>query len=134
VDAGGGSSEPFESPDVSAARERLREEIDRVREGVEEMLALQGDANVRAELERLRVESRRYAKRRVVKSQRRMERSIDRVEARVRDLEQRFFASQQERQHAEWRLHVQTEMRLDGILRELRDISELLRRAPLVSP
>jgi chromosome segregation ATPase len=136
VDATGGPDGPFESPDILAARERLREEIDRVRAGVEEMLANQdsnASAEPRRELERLRVEGRRYAKRRVDKSERRLERSLDRVETRLRDLEQRFHSFQYERQQAEWRIHANTEIRLDGILREVRGIADLLSRTPGVA-
>jgi chromosome segregation ATPase len=133
VDATGGPDGPFESPDISAARERLREEIDRVRAGVEEMLSHQDSetgADLRRELERLRIEGRQYAKRRVGKSERRLERSIDGLETRLRDLEQRFHAFHFERQQAEWRIHANTEVRLDGILREVRGIADLLRRTP----
>lgn len=126
-----GGAGPTESPDFSVARERLREEIERVRAGVEEMLAEQ-DADVggdlRSELERLRVEGRRYAKRRVGKSEKRLERSIDQVDRRVRELEQRFQAFEHEREYAEWRIHTQTEAMLDGLLREVRAIADLLRR------
>lgn len=137
MDAGIGPEGPFESPDLAAAKERLREEIDRVRAGVEEMLAQQGgeaNADLRRELEQLRVEGRRYTKRRVGKSERRLERSMDHLETRLRDLEHRFQASQYERQQAEWRIHANTEIRLDGILREVRGIGELLRRTPGVAP
>lgn len=133
MEATGAPNGPFESPDIAAARERLRQEIDRVRAGVEEMLAHQDgetNADLRQELERLRIEGRRYAKRRVGKSERRLERSIDRLEARVRDLEQRLHASQYERQQSEWRLHATVEVRLDEILREVRGTADFLRRAP----
>lgn len=118
-------------PDIAAARERLREEIERVRAGVEQMLADhdgEAGADLRRELERLRVEGRRYAKRRVGKSERRLERSIDQVDRRVRDLEQRFQAFEQERRYSEWRMHTNTERMLDGLLREVRAIAELLSR------
>ena len=131
MDATNGPDGPTEPPDISAARERLREEIERVRAGVEEMLAEQDGevgAGLRLELERLRVEARRYAKRRVGKSERRLERSIDQVDRRVRDLEQRFQAFEHERRYAEWRIHTNTAAMLDGLLREVRAIADLLSR------
>ena len=63
---------PAGHPGISAAaeraRERLHEEIERVRVGVEEMLAEQGgegDTELRKELDALREETRRYVKKRV---------------------------------------------------------------------
>ena len=126
-----GPEGPTELPEITAARERLREEIERVRAGVEEMLAGQDGevgADLRRELERLRVEGRRYAKRRVGKSEKRLERSIDQVDRRVRDLEQRFEVFENERRYAEWRIHTTTEAMLDGLLREIRAIADLLGR------
>ncbi|HEY1284917.1 MAG TPA: hypothetical protein VGF04_02410 [Solirubrobacterales bacterium] len=125
---GAGGAEP---PEISAARERLREEIDRVRAGVEQMLAEQdgeGSADLRRELDRLRLEGRRYAKRRVGKSEKKLERSIEQVDGRVNELEQRFDAFEQERLYAEWRIHTSTEAMLDGLLREVRAIADLLSR------
>jgi hypothetical protein len=87
-----------------------------------------GSADLRRELERLRLEGRRYAKRRVGKTEKRLERSIDQVDARVRDLEHRFDAFEQERLYAEWRIHTSTEAMLDGLLREVRAIADLLSR------
>jgi hypothetical protein len=74
------------------------------------------------------VEGRRYAKRKVGKSERRLERSIDRVERRVQDLEERFETFERERLHAEWRIHANTEVMLDGLLRDVRAIADLLSR------
>lgn len=131
MDVTSGPDGPTEPPDISVARERLREEIERVRAGVEEMIAGQdgeGGADLRRELERLRVEGRRYAKRRVGKSERRLGRSIDQVDRRVRNLEQRFQAFENERQYAEWRIHTNNEAMLDGLLREVRAIADLLSR------
>src|SRR6187551_1967431 len=116
-------SVPFDQdPSLAAeqARARLHEEIERVRTGVEEMLAEQGggdDADLRRELDELREETRRYVKKRVGKSEKRfgkLERRIDQVEA--------------DRQHAEWRIHTNTEAMLDGLLREVRAIADLLTR------
>jgi chromosome segregation ATPase len=107
------------------ARQRLHEEIDRVRAGVEEMLAEQeGDHDhpeLRRELDEMRRETRRYVKRRLRKSEARMEKSLGRLERRVDQVEA-------DRQHAEWRIHTNTEQMLDGLLREVRAIADLLTR------
>jgi hypothetical protein len=106
------------------ARTRLHEEIERVRVGVEEMLAEQeggGDPALRRELEELRKETKRYVKRRVRKSEKR-------IEKRVGNLEQRIDQVEQDRKYAEWRIHTNTEAMLDGLLREVRAIADLLTR------
>lgn len=128
--------EPFpppQPPAISAAaeraRERLYEEIERVRLGVEEMLAEHqggGDATLQRELEALREETRRYVKRRVRKAEKRLQASVGEIDARTRSLEQRFDAFEQERRYAEWRIHTNTESMLDGLLREIRTIADLL--------
>jgi hypothetical protein len=126
---------PPGTPELSAAaeraRERLHEEIERVRVGVEEMLAEQGgedDADLRKELDALREETRRYVKRRVRKSEKRLERSVRKVDERTRKLEQRLDAFEQDRKYAEWRIHTNTEAMLDGLLREVRAIADRLTR------
>jgi phenylalanyl-tRNA synthetase alpha subunit len=110
-------------PSVAAeqARVRLHEEIERVRMGVEEMLAEQGDGNeeLRRELAQLREETRRYVKRRVRKSE-------QRVEKRMGKLERRLDQVEADRRYAEWRIHTNTEAMLDGLLREVRAIADLL--------
>lgn len=114
-------------PSVAAeqARARLHEEIERVRSGVEEMLAEgEGDHDhpeLRRELDRIREETRRYVKKRVRKSEKRTEKRLDKLESRIDEVEQ-------ERRHAEWRLHTNTEAMLDGLLREVRAIADLLTR------
>jgi septal ring factor EnvC (AmiA/AmiB activator) len=102
------------------ARVRLHEEIERVRVGVEEMLAEQGsaDPDLRRELDEIRKETRRYVKKRVRKSEKR----IDKLERRLDQVEQ-------ERKQAEWRIHTNTEQMLDGLLREIRAIADLLTRS-----
>jgi chromosome segregation ATPase len=102
------------------ARARLHEEIERVRVGVEEMLAEQGgeDADLRRELDAIRAETRKYVKKRV----RRSEKRIDKLERRIDQVEQ-------DRKQAEWRIHTNTEQMLDGLLREIRAIADLLTRA-----
>jgi chromosome segregation ATPase len=108
------------------ARARLHEEIERVRAGVEEMLAEQGSADhdhpeLRRELDEIREQGRRYAKKRVAKSEKRTHRRIDELERRLDQVEQ-------DRRHAEWRIHTNTEAMLDGMLREVRAIADLLTR------
>jgi len=104
------------------ARARLHEEIERVRVGVEEMLAEgNGDEELRRELDELRVETRRYAKRRVRKSEQRTGKRMDKLERRLDQFEQ-------DRRYAEWRIHTNTEAMLDGLLREVRGIADLLTR------
>jgi hypothetical protein len=124
-----------ESPAISeaaeVARERLHEEIERVRVGVEEMMAEQaggGDAALRRELESIREETRDYVKRRVRKSEKRLEKSIDRIDRRMRMLEERVEAAEQDRRLAEWRIHTNTEAMLDGLLREVHAIADLFAR------
>jgi hypothetical protein len=103
------------------ARARLHEEIERVRVGVEEMLAEQegGDADLRRELDAIREETRRYVRKRVRKGEKR-------AEKRIVKLERRFDAFEQDRKYAEWRIHTNTEAMLDGLLREVRAIADLL--------
>jgi hypothetical protein len=119
-----------EDPAAAAeqARQRLHEEIERVRVGVEEMLAEQGaeDPALRRELEEMRAQTRRYVKRRIRKSEARIEKSMRRVELRTEELERRLEAFEQDRRYAEWRIHTNTEQMLDGLLREVRAIADLL--------
>jgi predicted nuclease with TOPRIM domain len=116
-------------PEVAAerARERLHEEIERVRVGVEEMLAEQenGDPNLQHELDALRAETNALLKRRVRKTEKRLNKRIDKVSARTNALEQRLDTVEQERKYAEWRIHTSTEQMLDGLLREVRAIADL---------
>lgn len=112
-------------PSVSAeqARQRLHEEIDRVRSGVEEMLAEQpgdhGHPELRRELEEIRKQTKRYVKKRVAKAERRTNKRLGAIERRIDQVEQ-------DRQHAEWRIHTNTEQMLDGLLKEVRAIADLL--------
>jgi hypothetical protein len=119
-----------ESHDPSAAAEqaraRLHEEIERVRVGVEEMLAEQGGDHdhpeLRKELEEIRAETRRYVKKRVGKLERRTDKRLGKLERRIDQVEA-------DRQHAEWRIHTNTEQMLDGLLKEVRAIADLLTRS-----
>jgi hypothetical protein len=110
------------------ARTQLHEEIERVRIGVEEMLAESGkdDPHLQRELDSIREETRLYVKKRVRKSEKKLERSIRRVDHRTRALEQRIDQVEAERQAAEYRLHIETERMLDGLLQEVRAIANLL--------
>jgi hypothetical protein len=120
------------------ARERLHEEIERVRIGVEEMLAEQegrgghgqgvDSEKLRRELDALRIETRGYVKRRVRKSEKRIRRSVRELEARSDRLEQRIDQVEADREAAEWRVHSNTEAMLDGLLRDVREIADLLTR------
>lgn len=118
-------------PEVAAerARERLHEEIERVRVGVEEMLAEQEDGqnpDLRRELDAIRDETSFLIKRRVRKTEKRLNKRINRVEQRTDELEQRLDTVEQERKYAEWRIHTNTEQMLDGLLGEIRAIADLL--------
>jgi len=105
------------------ARQRLHEEIERVRSGVEEMLSEQDDnAALRQELKEIRKETRRYVKKRVAKAERRTSKRLGAIERRIDQVEQ-------DRQHAEWRIHTNTEQMLDGLLNELRAVADLLTRS-----
>jgi chromosome segregation ATPase len=116
-----------QDPSVAAeqARQRLHEEIERVRSGVEEMLAEQGGDHdhpeLRKELDEIREETKRYVKKRLRKSEARMEKSLGKLERRIDQVEA-------DRQHAEWRIHTNTEAMLDGLLKEVRAIADLLTR------
>jgi chromosome segregation ATPase len=122
-----------EPPEVTAerARERLHEEIARVRTGVEEMLTEQengGGEVLRRELDALRDETDTLLKRRVRKTEKRLNKRINRIDARTEALEQRLDQAEQERKYAEWRIHTSNEQMLDGLLQEIRGIADLLAR------
>ena len=115
------------------ARQRLQEEIERVRNGVEEMLDEldhrgTDSEGLRRELEALRVESRSYVKRKVRKSEKRLEKSIRKIDRRTDELEGRIDRVEADREEAEWRIHSNTEQMLDGLLRDVRAIADLLTR------
>ena len=126
------SSVPDPSIAAEQARARLHEEIERVRVGVEEMLAEQeqgsGAEELRRELDRIREETRSYVKKRVRKAEERLDSRVREVDDRTRALEQRLDQVERERQQAEWRIHTNTEQMLDGLLREVRAIADLLTR------
>lgn len=123
-----------EPPEVAAerARERLHEEIERVRSGVEEMLAEQGngvdETALRRELDAIRDETIFLVKRRVRKAEKRLNKRINRIDGRTEALEQRLDQVEQDRKYAEWRIHTSNEQMLDGLLLEIRAIADLLTR------
>jgi SMC interacting uncharacterized protein involved in chromosome segregation len=124
-------------PPISLAAERARaelhEEIEKVRSGVEDMLAEQSragaeDESLRRELDALREDTRLYVKKRVKRTERKMERRIEGVEQRTDALEARIDQVEADRAAAEVRIHTATESMLDELLREIRTIAELLTR------
>jgi hypothetical protein len=119
----GGQPDPSEA--AEQARARLHEEIERVRVGVEEMLAEQGGDHdhpeLRQELDEIRKETRRYVKKRVRRSEARLGKRIGKLERRIDQVEA-------DRKYAEWRIHTNTEAMLDGLLEEVRAIADLLTR------
>lgn len=122
-----------EPPEVAAekARERLHQEIERVRVGVEEMLSEPTGGGIdesvlRRELDVLREETDFLLKRRVRKTEKRLNKRINKIDARTDALEARLDQVEQERKHAEWRIHSNTEQMLDGLLQEIRAIADLL--------
>jgi hypothetical protein len=123
-----------EPPEVAAdrARERLHEEIERVRTGVEEMLAEQengiDETALRRELDAIRDETAFLVKRRIRKTEKRLNKRINRVNARTDALEQRIDQVEQDRKYAEWRIHTNSEQMLDALLHEVRAIADLLTR------
>jgi 2',3'-cyclic-nucleotide 2'-phosphodiesterase (5'-nucleotidase family) len=123
---------PAGVPAISAAADRARaelhQEIERVRLGVEEMLADAGreDPDLQRELDSIREETRLYVKKRVRKTEKKLERSIRKVDDRTRALEQRIDQVEADRQAAEYRIHMATERMLDGLLQEVRAIADLL--------
>jgi predicted nuclease with TOPRIM domain len=126
---------PSGAPGISLAADRARaqlhEEIERVRLGVEEMLAEpQGtgidDESLRRELDALREDTRLYVKKRLRKSEKKLERSVRKIDDRTRGLEQRIDQVEADRQAAEHRIHSDTERMLDGLLQEVRAIADLL--------
>jgi hypothetical protein len=129
---------PPGTPEISQAaqlaRERLHDEIERVRLGVEEMLDEQDDdgksADVRRELEELRLETRDYVKRKVAKSEKKLKRSLRELDARSDRLERRIDQVEADREAAEVRIHNDTEKMLDGLLQEVRTIADRISGQP----
>lgn len=128
-------TDPPPSPSLTAAADRARaelhSEIERLRAGVEEMLAEQAEPipkELRRELDDMREESRLYVRKRVKKSERKIERSLQRVEERTLQMETRIDQVEAERAAAEVRIYGETERLLDGLLQEIRTIADLFER------
>jgi hypothetical protein len=128
-----------DQPPISLAAERARaqlhDEIERVRNGVEEMLAEQGAASaedeaLRRELDALREDTRLFVRKRTKRVERKLGGRIDGVEERTDRLEARIEEVEADRAAAEVRIHGQTERVLDELLAELRTIAELLSHRP----
>jgi septation ring formation regulator EzrA len=131
---------PQEVPAIAAAADRARaelhEEIERVRRGVEQMLAEQGepiDTDLRRELDTIQEDVRRYVKNRVRRSEKKTRREIrkvdertDRLDEHIDRLDERVDRLEVERREAEYRIHSNTEQLLDGLLREVRAIADRL--------
>jgi predicted nuclease with TOPRIM domain len=124
---------PPGAPGISVAADRARaqlhEEIERVRQGVEEMLSEQGEplnSDLQRELDSVREETRLYVKKRVRKTEKKLERSVQKIDQRTQRLEQRIDQVEADRQAAEFRIHSDTERMLDGLLQEVRGIADLL--------
>lgn len=98
--------------------------------GVEEMLSEPAggidESVLRRELDVLREETDFLLKRRVRKTEKRLNKRINKIDARTDALEARLDQVEQDRQHAEWRIHTNTEQMLDGLLQEIRAIADLL--------
>jgi hypothetical protein len=137
VDPAGPAGGPDISHAAEVARQRLHEEIERVRLGVEEMLDEQGQgrgstasAETRRELDELRIETRNYVKRKVRKSEKKLGRSMRELDDRTERLERRIDRVEADREAAEVRIHHNTEMMLDGLLREVRTIADRISGRP----
>ncbi|HEX3239290.1 MAG TPA: hypothetical protein VHR18_04035 [Solirubrobacterales bacterium] len=129
-------------PAISAAADRARAElhaeIERVRIGVEEVLAEQGgptDPDLERELANLREDTRLYVKKRIRRSEKKLgrsvakvEQSVEKIDERTRRLETRIDQVEADRAAAEVRIHSDTERMLDGLLSEVRAIADLLTR------
>jgi hypothetical protein len=123
------SGVPAVSASADRARAQLHEEIERVRLGVEEMLAEQGEpvnSEIQRELDNLREDTRLYVKKRIRKTEKRLARSVRKIDERTSRLEQRIDQVEADRQAAEYRIHCDTERLLDGLLHEVRSIADLL--------
>jgi succinate dehydrogenase/fumarate reductase flavoprotein subunit len=126
-------SRPQGAPSISAAADRacaqLHEEIERVRHGVEEMLAEQdapASAELRRELDALREDTRLYVKKRIRRTEKKLGRSIEQIDERTERLERRLDQLDEERRLAEYRIHSDTERMLDSLLQEVRAIADRL--------
>jgi hypothetical protein len=92
--------------------------------------------DLRQELESLRIETRDYVKKKVRKSEKKLERSVREIDARTDALERRIDQVEADREAAEWRIHNSTEEMLDGLLDDIRSIADRLtdQPAPAAAP
>lgn len=125
--------QPPEVPSITAAADRARaqlhEEIERVRRGVEEMLAEQTspiDADLRRELDALREDTRLYVKKRIRRSEKKTGRQVRQIDERTTAIERRLDQLDADRRLAEYRIHADTERMLDSLLQEVRAIADRL--------
>lgn len=150
VDPPAGPQGPREVPSsiseaADRARAELHAEIERVRVGVEEVLAEQRspvDVDLQRELADLREDTRLYVKKRLRKTEKKLERSVgkledsvdkftdsvERLDERTKHLEARIDQVESDRAAAEYRIHSDTERMLDGLLAEVRAIADMLTR------
>jgi len=84
------------------------------------------ETDLRRELDAIRDETSFLLKRRIKKSEKRLNKRINKVSNRTDALEARLDTVEQERKYAEWRIHTSNEQMLDGLLREMRAIADLL--------
>lgn len=103
-----------------------------MRAGVEEMLAEQesgvDEIALRRELDAIRDETSFLLKRRIRKTEKRLNKRINQIDARTEALEHRLDQVEQDRKYAEWRIHTNNEQLLDGLLQEIRAIADLFTR------
>src|SRR5450432_3947433 len=86
------------------------------------------DEALQRELDALREDTRLYVKKRLRKSEKKLEHSVRKIDDRTHALEQRIDQVEADRQAAEHRIHSDTERMLDGLLQEVRAIADLLTR------
>jgi seryl-tRNA synthetase len=84
------------------------------------------DADLRRELDALREDTRLYVKKRVRRSEKKLNRSVRGIDARTTELEKRLDQLDAERRLAEYRIHSDTERMLDSLLQEVRAIADRL--------
>ena len=84
------------------------------------------ETDLRRELDAIRDETSFLFKRRIKKSEKRLNKRINKVNDRTDALEARLDTVEQERKYAEWRIHTSNEQMLDGLLQEMRAIADLL--------
>ena len=89
---------------------------------------------MRRELDELRIETRDYVKRKVRKSEKKLERSIRELDAEPIGSSGGSTRSRPDREAAEVRIHNNTEKMLDGLLNEVRTIADRISGQPAPAP